>query len=118
VENHHPSTHVSGSLKVLKRFSFWLPALYLAALLLAGLDMVVGFSGSGEANAGAWILIFSVMPALSLANALGAGVYVGESMSLVLTFVLAQALVLLGVGAIIDALARRQGNDKEHDAQR
>lgn len=103
---------------MLKRFSFWLPALYLAVVMLAVLDMVVGFSGSGEANAGAWILIFSVMPALSLANALGAGAYMGESTSLMLAFVLVQALVLLGMGAIIDAVARNQGNDKEHDAHR
>jgi hypothetical protein len=118
VENHHPSTHVGGSLKVLRRFSFWLPALYLAVLLLAGLDMVVGLSGSGEANVGAWILIFAALPAVSLARALGANVYMDESMSLMVTFVLVQALILLGVGAIVDAVARRQGNDKDQDAQR
>jgi hypothetical protein len=105
-------------LKVLSRFSFWLPALYLAVLLLAGLDMVVGLSGRGEANVGVWILIFAALPAVSLARALGANVYMGESMSLMVTFVLVQALVLLGVGAIVDAVVRRQGNDKDQDAQR
>lgn len=103
---------------MLKRWSFWLPALYLSVLLLAGFDAVAGLSGGGEANLGAWIFIFSALPAIAIARALGANVYLGESISMMVTIVLVQALILLALGVAIDAVLRRHGDNQDQNAQR
>jgi hypothetical protein len=101
---------------MLKRWLFWLPALYLGFLCLTGIDMAFGITGSGETNFGAWMFYFSFLPVAALANALGINSYFMESKSLVAMFVLLQALLLLVLGAAIDALFSRLGPTPDEDA--
>jgi hypothetical protein len=101
---------------MLKRYSFWLPALYLGFLCLTFIDMALGITGSGEANFGAWMFYFSFLPFGALANALGSNTYFMESKSLMAMIVLLQALFLLVLGAAIDSLFSRLGPTPDEGA--
>jgi hypothetical protein len=92
---------------MLKRWLFWLPVCYLAPLCWALLDMKLEMSGGGEANSGAWVYaLLYMVPAGGLAKMLGfnlgpmTSVYMGIGLEL---------LVLVIIGAKIDAMRRRNG---------
>ncbi len=97
---------------MLKRCLFWFPALYLGTIFLAILDSVFAISGSGEANLGVWIIFFSVIPAAIVGKAMGVSEYLMESKALVVMAVLLQALMLLALGAVVDAIRRRRRPDR------
>lgn len=93
---------------MLRRWLFLLPALYLGVLCLAAIDAGLGLSGGGETNFGAWVVIFSFMPAAAVAKATGSSVYLFESPILMLMSVLLQTLLLAALGATIDAILRHR----------
>jgi hypothetical protein len=95
--------------KRITRWSFWLPAIYLAFAGLAALDMAFQFSGNGEASVGAWAVLFSVVPALLVAQAIGIhSPYMPTSLASMLMLVILQGVALLLIGVAIDALVRRK----------
>jgi hypothetical protein len=91
-----------------KRWLIRLPALYAAFLCLVGIEMAFGLTGGGEANLGAWMFIFSLVPAAGVAQMFGIHIYIGESASVTASLVLMQLLMLAIAGAAIDAFLRRK----------
>ena len=83
-----------------------MPVLYIALLCLTGIDMAFGLTGNGEASLGAWVYIFSFYPAILVAKLAGIDMYFPPENPIV--FIVLQALGLLLVGAIIDAIRRRK----------
>lgn len=85
---------------------FWLPILYLLLLAGAAFDMGLHLSGSGEANAGAWIYIFSFWPSYLIGQALGLRIALpAENDFMLIVF---QAVGFAAAGAIIDFLRWRR----------
>jgi hypothetical protein len=78
--------------------------------------MALGITGSGEANYGVWAFYLSFLPLAALAKVLGSDTYFIESKSLMAMFVLLQTLILLALGAVIDALFSRLGPTPDGDA--
>ena len=68
--------------------------------------MAVGITGNGEANLGVWMYIFSFSPAMLVAKAIGIEMYFPPSSPGM--FIMLQALGLLLVGSIIDAIRLRR----------
>ena len=91
---------------MLKKWRFWLPAVYVGLILLMLFVSALGPSSSSEGGPAFWILLFASAPGLMVANAIG--FETDFSLPLIGMVIAFQALALFLVGAAIDAVRRRK----------
>ena len=92
---------------MLKRWIFWLPALFLAVVGIAAADVAFHFSGNGEANLGIWFFALSFTPLMAVAKALGVVEYTPDYAVTLSVYIVVYALALSFLGALIDRAGRR-----------